>query len=109
MPHPSSFSTICTYPCVQELVGLILSLNIHHPNTLLYIYTDTKSKHYIENILTPTPTIPLKWNICLDKYADKNREQMEREKIIKDFWANKAKCMLWALENHPDVLFLDGD
>ena len=32
MAKPSSFSSICTSNCAFELVGLLLSLSVFHPN-----------------------------------------------------------------------------
>ena len=56
MVKPSSFCTISTYTCSFELVGLLLSLSIYHPNENIYILTDTKTKNYIDTI-TPQPKI----------------------------------------------------
>ena len=47
--EPSSFSTICTKGCKQEIVGLLLSLSIHHPYSKIYIFSDTEIKNYIDN------------------------------------------------------------
>ena len=59
--------------------------------------------------MTPKSRIQLRWRVKLDEYDGKNRAQMEKAGKIKEFWANKAKCMLWALEEQDDVMFLDGD
>ena len=37
MVKPSSFCTICTNKCKQELAGFLLSLSLHHPNEKVYI------------------------------------------------------------------------
>ena len=36
MVEPSSFCTMCTYTCYKELIGLLLSLSIHHPGAKFY-------------------------------------------------------------------------
>ena len=47
---PSSFCTICTYPSHNELIGLLLSLSLHHPNEKMYCIVDNKTKKKIEDI-----------------------------------------------------------
>ncbi len=49
---PSSFCTICTKNCKQELVLWVLTLSIHHKDAKVYIMCDTISKNEIDN-LTP--------------------------------------------------------
>ena len=51
---PSSFCTICTHTCYQELIGLLLSLSLHHPNEKIYCMVDEKTKNEIIQ-LTPQP------------------------------------------------------
>ena len=109
MTIPCSFSTICTYPCVQELIGLVLSLSIHHADSTLYVICDTKSRNYVENVLTPKPRICIKWRTTLDYATNKNRGQMEKEGIWTDFQMQKAVSMEWALQECDDVMFLDSD
>ena len=109
MTTPSSFSTICTFPCVQELVGLILSLNIHHPNTTLYIISDTPTKNYILQTLTPHPTLNIKFKTTLDYATKLNRIQMEKMGSWTKFQMEKANSMTWALTEKNDVMFLDSD
>ena len=46
-----SFCTICTYPCHRDLIGLLLSLSIHHPNEIIYCMTDTKTKDIIDTMI----------------------------------------------------------
>ena len=55
MTAPSSFSTMCTSNCAFELIGLLLSLSLFHPDAQVYILTDTKTKQIISEI----PTIQL--------------------------------------------------
>ena len=108
MVKPSSFCTISTYNCSFELVGLLLSLSIYHPNENIYILTDTKTKNYIDTI-TPQPRLQMKWLIELDKYDGMNRQIMTEKGIWGEFQMAKAIVIKYALENVADTLFLDSD
>jgi len=108
MGKPSSFSTICTSNCAFELVGLLLSLSVYHPNEKIYILTDTKTKTIIDNI-TPQPKLDIQWFIELDKYDGMNRQIMEAKGIWSDFQMAKARILNHALVNSADSLFLDSD
>ena len=108
MVKPNSFCTISTYTCSFELVGLLLSLSIYHPNEKIYILTDTKTKNYIDTI-TPQPRLQMKWLIELDKYDGMNRQIMTEKGIWGEFQMAKAIVIKYALENVADTLFLDSD
>ena len=105
---PSSFCTICTHTCYQELIGLLLSLSLHHTGVTIYCMVDTKTKAEIER-MTPQPKLDIKWVVALDKYTGLNRAMMEQQGIIKEFWNNKADIISYALETSSDTLFLDAD
>ena len=47
---PSSFCTMCTSTCKQELIGFLLSLSIHHRDEKVYVICDTLTKETIENM-----------------------------------------------------------
>lgn len=108
MVKPSSFCTISTYTCSFELVGLLLSLSIYHPNEKIYILTDTKTKNYIDTI-TPQPKLDIHWFIELDMYDGMNRQIMERKGIWSKFQMSKANIIKYALNDENDTLFLDSD
>ena len=108
MGKPSSFSTICTSNCSFELVGLLLSLSVFHPNERVYILSDSKTKEIIDNI-TPQPKLDIQWFIELDKYDGMNRQIMEAKGIWSDFQMAKARVLNHALANSSDSLFLDSD
>lgn len=108
MGKPNSFSTICTSNCAFELVGLLLSLSVYHPNERVYILSDSKTKAIIDNI-TPQPKLDIKWFIELDKYDGMNRQIMEAKGIWSDFQMAKARILNHALVNSNDSLFLDSD
>ena len=105
---PSSFCTICTKQCKDELIGFLLSLSIHHQNEKVYIMCDTGTKTAVNN-LTPQPKLNITWFIDLDKYSTYNRSQMSKLGIWSDFQMSKALVMKKALEENEDTLFLDSD
>ena len=106
--QPSSFSTICTSTCAHELVGLLLSLSVHHPQAKIYIMCDTETKKKMHQI-TPKPRLECIWIVTLDCFADMNRQDMTRAGIWSDFQMSKARVILAALQSEPDTLFLDSD
>ena len=108
MSKPSSFSSICTSNCAFELVGLLLSLSVFHPNERMFILCDTKTKEIIDN-MTPQPRLQITWHIELDKYDGMNRQIMEQKGIWAEFQMAKANIIKYALQNVADTLFLDSD
>ena len=96
MSRPSSFSTICTSNCAFELVGLLLSLSIYHPNERIYILSDSKTQNIINN-MTPRPRLDMHWFVELDKYDGMNRQIMEAKGIWSDFQMAKATVLKYAL------------
>jgi len=108
MEVPSSFCTICTNACRQELVGFLLSLSLHHRDAKVYINADTDTKNYIEKI-TPQPKLNIDWNVCLDKYSNKTRYQMEQLGIWSDLQMEKASIISKVLDHEHDTLFIDCD
>ena len=108
MVKPSSFSCICTSNCAFELIGLLLSLSVYHPNEKMYILCDKKTKEIID-IMTPQPKLQIKWFIELDEYDGMNRTMMEKKGIWGKFQMSKATVIAKALEFELDTLFLDGD
>ena len=105
---PFSFCTICTHTCYKELIGLLLSLSLHHPNAIMYCMVDSKTKEEIDK-LTPKPKLDIRWKVSLDKYTGLNRAMMSSMGILKQFWNNKADIIHEALHTSPDTLFLDSD
>lgn len=105
---PSSFSTICTKQCKQELFGFLLSLSLHHPNTKTYVLCDTETLQYIKES-TPQPKLEIKWFVELDKYSIYSRQEMEKIGIWSDFQMCKARIIQKVLNYEIDTLFLDSD
>lgn len=108
MGSPSSFCTICTDSCKQELVGFLLSLSIHHTNATVYVMCDTPTKQEIEQ-MSIQPKLQIHWHIDLDKYTGLDRAEMTKRGIWSDFQMAKAHVISKALENEDDTLFLDSD
>ena len=104
---PSSFCTIATNNCKQELAGFLFSLAIHHPYAHVYIMCDTQTKKYIQTGYIPNLTII--WNVSLDSYSKYNRAEMEKMGIWSDFQMSKANIIEKVLQFEPDTLFLDSD
>ena len=108
MTEPSSFSTICTKNCKQELIGFLLSLSLHHPNANTYVICDTETKKYIDES-TPYPLLNIKWKNSLDKYSKYDRNKMIQLGIWDEFQMAKTTVIEYALETEKDTLFLDSD
>ena len=108
MDKPSSFSSICTSNCAFELVGLLLSLSVFHPNEKMFILCDTKTKEIVDN-MTPQPRLQITWFVELVKYDGINRDIMTRKGIWDEFQMSKAVVIKYALQNVHDTLFLDSD
>lgn len=105
---PDSFSFIATYNVVNELKGMLLSLSLYHPNSIVYGYVDIKTKKELES-MTPKIKLDLILEIKLEKYSNKNREQMENENIWSDFQMEKARVISYSLQYSSNTLFLDSD
>lgn len=108
MSNPSSFCTICTDSCKQELIGFLLSLSLHHPNANVYVMCDTGTKHEIDT-MSIQPKLNIQWFVELDKFTGLNRTQMTQQGIWSDFQMSKAHIIQKALEYQHDTLFIDSD
>ena len=108
MSIASSFSTICTKNCKQELIGFLLSLSIHHKDANVYIMCDTETKENYD-IMSFKPSLNIKWFITLDKYSNYNRIEMEKLNIWSEFQMAKSLVLDEALKYENDCLFLDSD
>ena len=108
MSAPSSFCTISTYTCHNELIGLLYSLSLHHPDAKVYCLLDSKTKKVI-NSLTLKPKLNIIMNIELDRYTGMNREQMDKLNIWDKFQLEKANIIQYTLNYEKDTMFLDSD
>ena len=105
---PSSFCTVATKACQHELVGLLLSIAVHHPKSKVYVLCDTSTEVFIKKI-TPQPKITIKWFAELDNYTNLNRQLMEQQGIFLNFLMSKIDIMKKALKYEKNTLFLDSD
>lgn len=108
MVKPSSFCTVCTKNCVDELIGFLLSLSVHHKNEKVYVMCDSTTKKTIKNI-TPYPKLDIVWLTTLNKYSDYDRNEMVKMGIWGEFQMAKADVIEEALKIETDTLFLDSD
>ena len=86
-----------THKCCFELVGLLLSLSIYHPNETIFIISDSKTKDEIEKI-TPQPKLNIIWFVELDSYSGMDRFTMDKKGIFGEFLKNKMKIINYALK-----------
>ena len=105
---PDSFCFISTSNCSHELIGMLLSLSIHHKNSKVYGLIDTETKNRLD-IIKSHLRLHLFLNVTLYKYSNKNRSIMVNEGIWDEFQMQKANVIKYALENEKDTMFLDTD
>ncbi len=108
MSIPDSFCFISTFNCIDELIGMLLSLSIHHNNSKVYGLVDSNTYNLLINFI-PKIQLQLFLRITLNKYSNKNRNIMVQEKIWDEFQMQKANVIKYALENERDTMFLDSD
>lgn len=108
MDTPSSFCSLSTVNCWQELYGLLISLSFHHPGAKMYCMVDSSTKMHIERS-TPQPRLDIAWIVSLDYFSNKNRAIMEMEGSWTQFQLLKCEVMREALKNEPDTIYLDSD
>ena len=103
---PSAVCTLATSNSLKDLKLFIYSLRLFEKDIPIYILCDTETEKGLtrfkkdENIhLYPQ----------LDKYSNKNRNQMEELGIWTEFMLRKCDIIDIALENCSDVLFADAD
>ena len=105
---PNSICFISTYNSSHELIGMLLSLSLHHKNINVYGFVDDKTYDTIVNLI-PKLQLNLILNKCLNKYSNKNRQIMVYEGIWDEFQMQKAEVIKFALKTESDTLFLDSD
>ena len=105
---PSSFCAISTYTCHNELIGLLLSLSLHHPDETVFCLIDSKTQEVLDN-MTPKIKLDIRTSVSLDRYSGMNRREMEIKGIWNDFQMSKANVIKWALSESSDTYFLDAD
>ncbi len=114
MEVPNAFCSICTNMCKHELSGLVLSLSIHHPNSIFFCISDTITKKFIEDLYLTKDGIfninlNIKWDVSMDKYSNKTRSDMENNNIFTEFLNKKADVIFFSLQSVCDVMLLDTD
>ena len=97
LEEPSAFCTICTHTCYFELIGLLLSLSVHHPGAKMYCMVDSKTKEEVERV-TPKIRLDIKFFVELDKYTGLNRYQMASQNIWTEYQMCKPNVIIKSLE-----------
>lgn len=107
---PSSFCSMSTESCWEELYGLLLSLSLHHTNEKVFLIVDTNTKNNIEKT-TPKLKLDIKWSVLLDEYTglDRNKMNAISPTMFTEFVLKKAVIMKTALDECEDTLFMDSD
>jgi hypothetical protein len=108
MDSPNSFCFIANYNCHLEVIGMLLSLSLHHPNSIVYGFVDNKTKIHIEKCV-PKIKLDLRLVSNLEKYKNKNRVQLTSSGEWSQFQMEKANVIDYALKSSTDTLFLDSD
>jgi hypothetical protein len=108
MTSPDSFCFISTYNSSHELLGMLLSLSIHHNESKVYGLVDTETYNLITTFI-PKIQLQMFLKVSLNKYSNKDRTVMVRENIWDEFQMQKANVIKYALENEKDTMFLDSD
>jgi len=106
---PSAYCTIATKAVLRDLKALLASLSSTTPGARIYILADSETAAKATQLPLQL-SLDIRWNICLDKYSNLNRTEMEGLNLWGDFQMMKANAMLYALNaGEPDVMFLDAD
>lgn len=108
MSTPNSFCFISTFNSCHELIGMLFSLSLYHPNINVYGFVDLMTLNELNNMI-PKIKLNLILNECLNKYSNKNRQNMVIEGIWDEFQMQKAEVIKYALNNEDDTMFLDSD
>lgn len=106
MRVPSAFATLVTSNTLDECLGLLSSLSLHHPGGVVFVACDSAS---LPTLTTLETKVVLHCDARLDKYAGLSRTQMEQWQLWLPFMLEKLSSMRAALRLFHDVLFLDAD
>ncbi len=106
--EPSSFCTLGSYPVHKEMIGLLVSISIHHPGAKVFCISDSKTKKYINSFLSNI-NIKLYWKTLLDKYHNQKYMRIKQSNFQKEFLSYKTNAINFALANEKDTMFLDTD
>lgn len=108
MSVPNSFCFICTKNCSHELIGMLLTLSIHHKNSKVYGFVDDNTYNKIIS-MNPKLNLHLYMLKNLNKYSNLNRKNMVHNGIWDEFQMQKANVIKYALQTEKDTMFLDSD
>lgn len=108
---PSSFVTLaCGDHAAHECIGCICTIGAFHPDAHIYVLVDKMAEQVLETATLPRgvrASLHL-WR-SLDPWSNMNRRQMEAQGVWLEFMLQKTRGIEWAMRDHPDVAFIDGD
>lgn len=109
MIHPSAFCSICTNLVKNDLIGLLFSLSIQHPQAPLHLFVDDETKSFIDS-LEPYLNLELHIKVNLDEWKGKSqRSELEKSGGWQKLMLQKMDVMNLALSTHADVCYIDTD
>jgi hypothetical protein len=103
---PTAFCTLCTFPRVNELIGLLYSLSIHHSGARIYIAADEATCSAVSGLSVP-PRLQITWLLSLDRFSGMNTDKIRR--AWRELMAAKADVLRLALRYSDDALLLEAD
>ena len=90
----------------SDLKFLLNSIIQYEPNIPIYILCDT----YVYNKVNyDYPTLNIKTKLCLDKYSNLSRAEMDAQNLFCDLCFEKVNTVDFALEECNNSLYLDAD
>jgi len=104
---PSSFCTICTHHLKEELVGFLLSLSVHHPNTNVYLFLDRQCEQTVDAIM-PYLNVRTHVKVNLNDW-DETLATMKLKGSASEFLSYRVRVMDEALRHHSDTCLMDVD
>jgi hypothetical protein len=104
---PSSFCTICTHHLKEELVGFLLSISVHHPNTDVYLFLDRQCKQTVDAIM-PYLKVRIHSKVNLNEWDD-TLATMRLKGSDSEFLSYRIRVMDEALRHHSDTCLMDVD
>ena len=101
-----SIATMASLPVYDELVLLLRSIAVFHPDIPIFILAQSIVKEKLEQE-TGLPT-NITITLGLEKYGNKSWKLLSVPKAI-EFLSQKSVIIEQALKHHPNSLFMDSD
>ncbi len=101
-----SIATMASLPVYDELVLLLRSIKVFHPNIPIFISAQSTVKKRLEQETGLPANITI--TLGLEKYGNKNWRVLSVPEAI-EFLSQKSIIIEQALKHHPNSLFMDSD